>query len=65
MGDEICISKFLKGEIAKASRGYAPGPHWGAYSAPQTPSCLAKPLRGFVLWPLRGQGAPYHLGAPK
>ena len=26
-------------QIAKASRGLAPGPHMGAYIAPITPSC--------------------------
>ena len=32
--------KNFQGSAPRPRRGVAPGPHWGAYSAPQTPSCF-------------------------
>ena len=39
------ITEFFKREIAFSllTRGFASGPHWGAYSAPHTPSWVNNP----------------------
>ena len=45
---KIAISHHQISRIAKASRGFAPGPHWGAYSAPRPPAASGL---GFGCWP--------------